>query len=275
MGGWHLLDGDKIAVLLASFLREEVNAALPVLDGFEPSFAAIQTAYANGASTKHLRAAGVPVEMTATGVKHLHHAAAKYDLGVYFEANGHGTVLFSDAIVLKLRSYVQTRLAGTGGKPLGALGQTNSKRESTAARRLLAFHKLSNQGVGDALSDMLLVESVLRLRGWSVKDWNGMYTDLPSRQAKLSVKDRTTIVCTNDETRVISPASLQAALDAAVSKYGQGRCFVRPSGTEDAVRVYAEAESQESADALALDALVAIHTHASGVGELPTTALQS
>ncbi|PWA53811.1 phosphoglucosamine mutase [Artemisia annua] len=34
-------------------------------------------------------------------------------------------------------------------------------------------------------------------------------------------------------------------------KYPQGRCFVRPSGTEDAVRVYAEANIQETADELA------------------------
>ena len=30
-----------------------------------------------------------------------------------------------------------------------------------------------------------------------------------------------------------------------------GRAFVRPSGTEDVVRVYAEAETQEEADELA------------------------
>lgn len=34
-----------------------------------------------------------------TGVKHLHHAAEEFDIGVYFEANGHGTVLFSREII--------------------------------------------------------------------------------------------------------------------------------------------------------------------------------
>lgn len=33
---------------------------------------------------------------TKTGVKHLHHAAQEFDIGVYFEANGHGTVSRSD-----------------------------------------------------------------------------------------------------------------------------------------------------------------------------------
>jgi phosphoacetylglucosamine mutase len=36
---------------------------------------------------------------TPTGVKYLHHEAAHFDVGVYFEANGHGTVLFSDKAV--------------------------------------------------------------------------------------------------------------------------------------------------------------------------------
>ena len=37
----------------------------------------------------------IPVACTPTGVKHLHHKALEFDIGVYFEANGHGTVIFS------------------------------------------------------------------------------------------------------------------------------------------------------------------------------------
>lgn len=37
----------------------------------------------------------VTVRCTKTGVKHLHHAAQEFDIGVYFEANGHGTVSIS------------------------------------------------------------------------------------------------------------------------------------------------------------------------------------
>lgn len=48
-----------------------------------------------------------------------------------------------------------------------------------------------------------------------------------------------------------------------------GRAFVRPSGTEDVVRVYAEAATQSAADDLAR--LVARHVHsiAAGVGPSP------
>jgi len=31
-------------------------------------------------------------------VKHLHHKAKDYDVGVYFEANGHGTLLFKNEV---------------------------------------------------------------------------------------------------------------------------------------------------------------------------------
>ena len=45
-----------------------------------------------------------------------------------------------------------------------------------------------NQTVGDAISDLLLVETVLHSRGWSIADWSAAYTDLPNRQLKVSVK---------------------------------------------------------------------------------------
>jgi phosphomannomutase len=55
----------------------------------------VQTAYANGASSAYLRNRGVDVEVALTGVKHLHEAAKAFDVGVYYEANGHGSVVFS------------------------------------------------------------------------------------------------------------------------------------------------------------------------------------
>ena len=45
---------------------------------------------------------GVDVAITPTGVKHLHEEAVKFDIGIYFEANGHGTVLFSQPLLQRL-----------------------------------------------------------------------------------------------------------------------------------------------------------------------------
>jgi phosphoacetylglucosamine mutase len=76
-------------------------------------------------------------------------------------------------------------------------------------------------------------------------------------------------VTTEDETRVVTPAALQAAIDGLVAAVDSGRAFVRPSGTEDVVRVYAEAATAEAADKLALDVAKAAFVHAGGVGSEP------
>ena len=44
-----------------------------------------------------------------------------------------------------------------------------------------------NQTVGDAISDLLLVETVLQAFGWSVAEWDAAYTDLPNRQMKVAI----------------------------------------------------------------------------------------
>ena len=45
----------------------------------------------------------------ATGVKHLHEKAEHYDIGVYFEANGHGTVIFDKVFLKKLEAILENK----------------------------------------------------------------------------------------------------------------------------------------------------------------------
>ncbi|KAL3648630.1 hypothetical protein CASFOL_005033 [Castilleja foliolosa] len=89
--------------------------------------------------------------------------------------------------------------------------------------------------------------------GWSIHHkWNELYQDLPSRQLKVKVVDRTAVITENVETVVVSPVGIiQEAIDAETAKYTRGRCFIWPSGTEDVVRVHAEASTQEETDNLA------------------------
>lgn len=165
-----------------------------------------------------------------TGVKHLHHAAAeRYDIGVYFEANGHGTVLFSSSAQRKVASH-----------------QPSTAAQATALRCLKDVIEVINQTVGDALSDMLLVEVALYHMSYSVETWDKLYSDLPNRLVKVKVADRNAFVTEDAERRLVRPVGLQGKIDQLVRKTG-GRSFVRPSGTEDVVRVYAEAQETEEA----------------------------
>ena len=41
--------------------------------------------------------------------------------------------------------------------------------------------------VGDAISDMLLIEAILAIKGMTIPQWDAIYTDLPNRQHKVKV----------------------------------------------------------------------------------------
>ncbi|CEP63370.1 phosphoacetylglucosamine mutase PCM1 LALA0_S08e00870g [Lachancea lanzarotensis] len=235
-GQFKLLDGDKMATLFAKFFQQLLRSSGLQKD---VEMGVVQTAYANGSSANYLeQVLGVSVKCTSTGVKHLHHEAVKFDIGIYFEANGHGTVVFSSKFVELLNSKLAT--------------DSQSSPESYNSLKLLSvFTRLINQTVGDALSDMLAVLAVLLVLQWTPQKWDEEYTDLPNRLIKVVVPDRTLFKTTNAERQLESPANLQQEIDALVSKYDNARSFVRASGTEDAVRVYAEAASREQADELA------------------------
>lgn len=82
--------------------------------------------------------------------------------------------------------------------------------------------------------------------------------------------DRALITTTNAERECVTPAGLQKEIDAQVKKHELGRSFVRPSGTENIVRVYAEAKTQDSADQLGKAVAQAVYDIAGGIGTPPS-----
>uniref|UniRef100_A0A7S3DEW7 Phosphoacetylglucosamine mutase n=1 Tax=Palpitomonas bilix TaxID=652834 RepID=A0A7S3DEW7_9EUKA len=244
-GALELLDGDKINALLVDFIQVCLSEDENLAKAF--SIGVVQTAYANGSSTRYLKSivGDENIFCVPTGVKHLHHKAEMFDIGAYFEANGHGTILFSE----KVLSY--------------------SGPKTNAAERLLALASILNQGTGDALADLVATEAVLSATSKNVHEWSDLYTDVPSRQMKVAVADRSAVLTNSDETRVIDPQIVQDEIDKKVGAVRQGRAFVRPSGTENVVRVYAEAETQGEADSLANEVASVVFHHLAGVGECP------
>ncbi|KRY30014.1 Phosphoacetylglucosamine mutase [Trichinella spiralis] len=127
---FHILDGDKIAVLMVSFVLDLIQKG-----NLRTSIGVVQTAFANGSSTRYIEdVLKIPVVITETGVKHLHKEAKKFDIGIYFEANGHGTVTFAN---------------------------------------------------GDAMTNLLLAETILQHRDWNIEKWDEMFVDYPCRQLKI------------------------------------------------------------------------------------------
>ncbi|XP_055376879.1 phosphoacetylglucosamine mutase [Condylostylus longicornis] len=250
-GKFQLLDGDRIATLVANYLMSLVKKC-----GLKLKMGLVQTAYANGASTDYIvNELKVPVSCVSTGVKHLHHKALEYDIGIYFEANGHGTVVFSDEAKEMIKSISEL---------------SQNPEQKNAANNFIDVINLINETVGDAISDMLLVETILHSKGWDVREWFDTYTDLPNKLLKIKVQDRNVIVTADAERICVKPEGLQDEIDKITSNYKRGRSFVRPSGTEDVVRVYAEAATKSDVDQLAYEVSQVVYKMAGGTGAEPT-----
>lgn len=217
-----LLNGDKIATLFASYINSRFESESDI------RCAVIQTAYANGASTNFIKKQlpRFSVECTSTGVKHLHEAAKRYDVGVYFEANGHGTVLINNPSIKCLDKVKQ----------------------------------LLSQVTGDAIGNMLFILHILNA-GMSVDEWISMYDDYPSKQTKLYVP-RSKFRTANADTLCIEPHGLQIEMNRIVDGYECARAFVRPSGTEDGVRLYVEALHTHAVNVISaeIEEQVKLHT---------------
>lgn len=76
------------------------------------------------------------------------------------------------------------------------------------------------------------------------------------------------VVKTNEnDTICLAPAKVQEQLNEAMKEWN-GRCFVRPSGTEDVVRVYAEAETRDAAESLSRQAENIVNKLCGGVSQV-------
>ncbi|KAG5980529.1 hypothetical protein E4U55_003944 [Claviceps digitariae] len=229
--GFYILDGDRIGSLWATFITELLFSA-GLTHKLEMGY--IQTAYANGASTTYVkRRLSLPVIFTPTGVKYLHHAACQFDIGIYFEANGHGTIVFSQDAITAFRET-----------------DPQSPAQKDALETLVAVSDLINQTVGDAFCDMLMVEVVLAHKAWTIQDWSLTYTDLPNRLVQIGVRNKDVFRATDAERRLSHPPGAQDEIDQIVAKYNLGRSFARASGTENVLRVYAEAATHSEAEEL-------------------------
>lgn len=198
---FRLLDGDHIAALFADFILRQL-VELGLVDQFK--FGVIQTAYANGNSTKffteklvivvdldsiYVEFQKCEVRCVKTGIKHLQKAAQEYDIAVYFESNGHGTVSQSD----NFRNHIQKL-------HLDRLERKTSSKldDNVAATRLYAFFRIINECVGDGIADMLAVEQILRYYDWSIEDWeNNTYMNKHCVQKKVPVSCINLVVSTS------------------------------------------------------------------------------
>ncbi|CAD2104453.1 phosphoacetylglucosamine mutase, putative [Plasmodium vinckei] len=166
---------------------------------------------------------------TKTGMKNLDNIARKSSIGILFESNGHGSI------------YADSSNLDAWAK------QFDIQKDPyfIALKKYLLFF---NQTTGDAIVDFIAIELSLSFLNLSINEWNLFYTPIPSLYINIecprSILNKI-IPHPEHELYLIEPKSLQNKIEEIVKEIDikYGRCFIRPSGTENLIRIYAEAET--------------------------------
>ena len=135
------------------------------------------------------------------------------------------------------------------------------KIENSGNDHLKALINLFEPCVGDAISNFLFFKSVLG----SAEDFT-KYKENPSRLLTVKIIDKNEIKV--DQNNVVVEPNIQRDIDQ-LSMIQKGWSFVRPSGTEDLVRVYAEAPNEIMCDKLALNVAQLVYDRCGGIGPHP------
>ena len=187
------------------------------------------TIYMNSAAKKFMKANDICHVQIPTGVKHAPKIVQKYDIGANSEQNGQGTIHVNWA-------KIDEALA--------------PKQYKIEAQKLRALLKIGNSVSQDAVVNILLLEAVMLDRDYSVKMLAGLYKEVPSRLSKAVVEMKDKFTTTWDESKLTEPRRLQDFMTVFTNDTEGGRAFLRPSGTEDCLRLYVEARYDEDAQKL-------------------------
>lgn len=256
-GNLDVLDGEKLLTLLTmaffkiiSEIDEcfkeclKIDPLMKWIDFKQWHFGIVQTAYANSSSRKFLEKTykqtwpAFEFITSPTGVKYSHHFASQFDWGIYFESNGHGAFVFKAQQRRLIQSYAGflEKHYLSKGKPF--------KKQLTLFKLLDSWFGLTNLAAGDSMANFLLIQSGLRLLDLSVEKWHGVYKEMVASNTKCQVKDKSKIKVNFSEDRIVTPPEIQFGIDKIIGGFPNSRAFVRPSGTEDIVRIYVETKTK-------------------------------
>lgn len=211
-----ILDGDYLALLYIL----AVNKYIP--KNFTIGY--IHTPYTNKSVIDYLSNLKIDIICTATGVKNLHEEALKYDVGIYFESNGHGTILINDKKLLSETFFKNISL-------------------------------LNNEVVGDGISGIFCVRYFLNCLNMSYNDWFNIIKKNDFILYKKEVKNKDIFKTNEIGNRLLEPKNIQIELDNLMDLY-KCFCFIRPSGTENIIRIYIESNFNLDILKLEIDNLI-------------------
>lgn len=242
-GSIKIIDGVRLLAVKMKFLAF-ILSRLDRTAGDAIKVAVMVNHYANGGAIRYItrcmdewNASGCDVkwalELCRVGVKNMLDKVPKYDISVFYEANGHGSLVFNKECAV-----------------------FRSGKQCAYTRLLAHTARMFRSQVGDAVANSLFIQLAMRVLRLSYEDVLGFYEELPYVNATFPIpaSKRGVLRARSDNDAVLEePLELQRLVEKAAGKVLGARAFIRPSGTEPLCRIYAEAPSEEQANKLAAD----------------------
>ena len=179
-----VIDGDKQWSLIMMWIVEKLEM-LMLTDTV--SHCLINTAYTNSQCFKFLSSNDITNVQAPSGVKNAWYDARKYVIGANCEFNGHGTLYTN-------WDWLDKALVG--------------KEHKIEAQKLRALLRIANPTCVDGITQLLLVEAILRDKDYGVTQFSKLYNEYPSQLSKASVANKRNFQTTLDETKLVDPQRL-------------------------------------------------------------------
>jgi phosphoacetylglucosamine mutase len=214
-----IFDGDYLSLLILRYVVDAIDGKhVGVL-----RIGVVHTGYANGGflqeidNIKNMTKPNITITRVCqpTGVKHLIRVSEDFDISIYFEPNGHGSVV------------------------------VNNQEICTVYPKIRALKELFNDCIGDAVMNIIGIKYIIDQQNMQIQTLKNLFVKRDSKTVKIHVADKNKYVTSFCQTKLLQPIEVADSLDRIVEKSGC-RIFVRPSGTEDVLRLYVENDQTNS-----------------------------
>ena len=230
-----IIKGEKIIILyckILNFLIDSFSKNLKIKFYEMIKMGIITSLYSNMAfisfCEKNLN--NYKLSCVKTGNKNLQKESKKFDISICYEYNGQGSIYINDELSIKF------------GK-LSCLIETS--KDSQIIELFQNFITLFNSTTCDGISNLLIIESILKLMNLSLKDVYNFYEEKPYKMIDIEIKEKNKYLNNDDGSKLIEPKEIQKKIDEITSKYKNSRILIRPSETEECLRVYIESDNDE------------------------------
>ena len=233
--GIEIIKGEKIIVLYAKmldFLIDNFSKNLKIKYNEMIKMGIITSKYSNGAfiSFCENNLKNYKLSVTKTGINNIQKESKKFDISICYEYNGLGTI------------YISQDLSTKFGK-LSSLIETS--KDSQIIELFQLFIALFNSITSDGVSNLLVIESIMKSMNLSIKDVYDFYNEIPYKIVDIKMK-YSKFITNEDDSKIIEPKNMQIIIDELSNKYANSKIYVRPTGTEDCLRVYVESETDDN-----------------------------